>query len=154
MGHAYETIIAWQKADDLVVAVYEVTAGYPRSETYGLTSQMRRAALSVASNIAEGAARHYMKEYQQSLYVAKASLAELSYYIHLAWRLGMIDEADLTRLDSLRAETGRPMQGLLQWVERRIAAGVSLNRRVSEPAELYSLPRGVPAANCELPTDN
>ena len=57
MGHACETIVAWQKADDLAVEVYRVTAGFSKSEIYGLTSQMRRPAVSVAANIAEGAAR-------------------------------------------------------------------------------------------------
>lgn len=59
MGHAYETIVAWQKADDLAVEVFRVTSQFPKSEMYGLTSQMRRAAVSIAANIAEGAARQY-----------------------------------------------------------------------------------------------
>jgi four helix bundle protein len=138
MGHAYETSIAWQKADDLAVEIYRVTARFPKSEVCGLTSQVRRAAVSVAANIAEGAARQYMKEYQQFLYMAKASLAELSYHIHLAHRLGLISDADYDRMDTLRSDAGRPLQGLLEWAERQIAAGVSLNRRVSDISELYT----------------
>ncbi|MBM4430545.1 MAG: four helix bundle protein [Chloroflexi bacterium] len=138
MGHAYETSIAWRKADDLAVEVYRVTARFPKSEIYGLTSQMRRAVVSVAANIAEGAARQYMKEYQQFLYMAKASLAELSYHIHLAHRLGLMSDADHNRLDTLRSDAGRPLQGLLEWAERQIAEGISLNKRVSDISELYT----------------
>ena len=56
-------IVAWQKADDLAVQVYELTKAFPKSETYGLTSQVRRAAVSVAANIAEGSARASLKDY-------------------------------------------------------------------------------------------
>jgi len=154
MGHAYETLVAWRKADDLAVEVYRVTTQFPKSEMYGLTSQMRRAAVSVAANIVEGAARQYMKEYQQFLYVAKASLAELSYHIHLASRLGLLDEPDHSRLDALRSGAGKPLQGLIEWVERKIAEGVSLNKRVSESTELCTANREPPTDNCKLPTDN
>ena len=154
MGHAYETLDAWRKADDLAVEVYRATACFPKSETYGLISQMRRAAVSVAANIAEGAARQYMKEYLQFLYVAKASLAELSYHVHLAFRLGLLDAAHHGRLDTLRSEAGKPLQGLLASVERKIAQGVSLNKRVSDLTELYTVNRELPTDNCKLPTDN
>jgi len=147
MGHAYETLVAWQKADDLVVQVYRVTGQFPKSEMYGLTSQMRRAAVSVAANIAEGAARRHMKEYRQHLYVAKASLAELAYYIHLTCRLGLIDEAARDQLDGLRSDTGRPLQGLMAWTEQQIAQGGILNTRVSESDGFY-------ATHCELQTAN
>jgi four helix bundle protein len=154
MGHAYETIVAWRKADDLAVEVYRVTAKFPKAELYGLTSQMRRAAVSVAANIAEGAARQYMKEYQQFLYPAKASLAELSYHIHLAHRLGFIGEADSDCLDALRSDAGRPLQGLLEWVERQVAQGITLNKRVAEASELYATVREQLTANCQPPTDD
>ncbi len=95
-----------------------------------------------------------MKEYLQFLYVAKASLAELSYHIHLALRLGLLDAADHSRLDTLRSEAGKPLQGLLAWVERKIAEGVSLNKRVSDFTELYTVNRELPTDNCKLPTDN
>jgi four helix bundle protein len=154
MGHAYETIVAWQRADDLAVEIYRATAAFPKPETYGLTSQMRRAAVSVAANIAEGAARQYMKEYQQFLYTAKASLAELAYHIHLAGRLGLIDDVQRARLESLRSDTGRPLHGLIMWVEGQITNGVSLNRRVSEPSELYELGTTIPTDHCQLATDS
>lgn len=154
MGHAYETLVAWRKADDLAVEVYRMTARFPKSEMYGLTSQMRRAAVSVAAKIAEGAARQYMKEYQQFLYVAKASLAELSYQIHLAFRLGLLDEADHSRLDTLRSEAGKPLQGLIEWVERKITEGVSLNKKVPDSTEPHTASREPPTDNRKLPTAN
>ncbi len=152
MGHAYETLNAWRKADDLAVEVYRATARFPKSETYGLTSQMRRAAVSVAANIAEGAARQYMREYQQFLYVARASLAELSYHIHLARRLRLLDEAEYNRLDTMRSEAGKPLQGLIAWIQREMDEGVTLNKRVSDSLGLYAVNSEPPPANCELPT--
>ena len=162
MGHAYETLKAWKKADDLAVEVYRATVGFPKSETYGLSSQMRRAAVSVAANIAEGAARQYMKEYQQFLYIAKASMAELSYHMHLAHRLELLHDADRDRLEALRSDAGRMLQGLLEWVEKQIAGGTSLNKRLSESLELYQIEPERPTDNCKpwpepgrrLPTGN
>lgn len=151
MGHAYVTIVAWQKADDLAVEIYRVTSKFPKTELYGLTSQMRRAAVSVAANIAEGAARQYMKEYQHFLYLAKVSLAELSYHIHLAHRLGFIDDTDSSSLEARRSDAGRPLQGLLEWVERQIAQGVSEQASVRGHGALCREPG---TANCQLMTAN
>jgi four helix bundle protein len=81
-------IKAWELADRFVVEVYRITRRFPREELYGLTLQLRRAAVSVPANIAEGSQRQYLKEYLQFLYVAKASLSEAEYYIHLAQQLG------------------------------------------------------------------
>jgi len=103
--------------------------------------------VSVAANIAEGAARQHMKEYRQHLYIAKASLAELAYYIHLTCRLGWIDEAARGQLDALGSDTRRPLQGLMSWIEQQIAQGAILNRRVSESDAFY-------ATHCELQTAN
>ncbi len=154
MGHAYETIVAWQKAGDLTVEIYRVTDQFPTSEMYGLTSQMRRAAVSVPANIAEGAARQYMNEYQHYLYVAKSSLPELAYYIHLTCRLRLISEATRSRLDGLRSDTGRPLQGLIAWVEQQSARGVVLNKRISDASEFYATCRELSTDNSQRPTDN
>jgi four helix bundle protein len=115
---------------------------------------MRRAAVSVAANIAEGAARQHMKEYLQLLYVARASLAELSYHIHLAFRLRLLDEAGHDRLDTMRSEVGKPLQGLIAWAQRTIDEGVTLNKRVLGSVELYAASSKPRTANRELPTDN
>lgn len=75
---------------ELCVVVYEVTAGFPKSETYGLVGQMRRAAVSIASNIAEGHARQHTAEYVQFLSIARGSLAELDTQTVIASRLGYL----------------------------------------------------------------
>ena len=83
----FKKILAWQKADDLVVAVYKATEHFPPAECFGLTSQMRRAAVSVAANIAEGSGRETLADFRHFLHIARGSLQEVEYYIHLADRL-------------------------------------------------------------------
>jgi four helix bundle protein len=127
--HVYESIVAWQRADDLAVAVYQATGVFPRPEQYGLSSQMRRAAVSIPANIAEGAARQYLREYVQFLHVARASLTELAYHRHLAERLGYLDKTTAAQLEALVTETARPLYGLIRWAEEQIAKGEVLNRK-------------------------
>jgi four helix bundle protein len=80
--------VAWQASIELVKEVYAMTAGFPKEEIYGLTSQMRRAAISVPSNIAEGAARSGTREFVQFLGVARGSLSELETQLHISRELG------------------------------------------------------------------
>ena len=121
MVQGFKTILAWQKADELVTKIYEVTQQFfPKSELFGLTSQIRRAAISVAANIAEGSARRSLKEYIHFLYVAKGSLAEVEYYIHLANKLGYLPtEAHLSLYD-LQQEVGRILQGFIEFKQRQL----------------------------------
>lgn len=77
MNKSYRDLVAWQKAMDLVTAVYAVSAWFPKEELYGLTSQLRRAAVSVPSNIAEGQGRHGRPEFKHFLRQASGSLMEL-----------------------------------------------------------------------------
>ena len=85
---------AFELADELAVLVYRVTAGFPREELYGLTSQMRRAAISVPSNIVEGCARDSQADYLRFLHMAFGSLRELHYQLSLAKRLGYLSDQD------------------------------------------------------------
>ena len=124
-GRRFRSIKAWQLADGLVAAVYQVTRGFPKDELYGLTSQMRRAAVSVAANIVEGASRRSRQEYLQFLSIAKASLNELSYYIHLSRRLTYLPEPRATELDDLCEETARTLYGLIQAVSKDNLAAVA-----------------------------
>ena len=78
------TITAWQKADDLTVKIYQTTQTFPPQERCGLVSQMQRSAVSVAANIAEGSGRRTLADYIRFLFIAKGSLTEVEYYIHLA----------------------------------------------------------------------
>lgn len=110
---------AWQKADDLALAVYVATNRFPKDEVYGLTSQMRRAAVSVAANIAEGSGRESTKDYLRFLYVARGSQRELEYYIHLTQRLGYLPEPTSLELCSALGEAAATLHGLIAHWQRK-----------------------------------
>ena len=116
----YTKIVAWQRADDLTVLVYERTRAFPREEMYGMTSQMRRAAYSVPSNIAEGSARGTKKDYLHFLYIARASLTETQYFAHLARRLKYISDSDHEQLLEATKSTFAALHGLIQSVEKEV----------------------------------
>jgi four helix bundle protein len=114
----YKKIDAWKLADDLTVAVYQFTRSFPREELYGLTSQVRRAAYSVPANIAEGSSRESKRDYLHFLYIARGSLSEAQYFVHLARRLGYLSPNDA---DALTVQTGTTfacLHGLIRAVER------------------------------------
>ena len=94
----YRDLIAWQKAMDLVVQIYQGTESFPQREIFGLTNQMRRAAISIPSNIAEGQGRSSTKEFLQFLAVARGSLQELETQVSLSCRLKYLDEPTSVRL--------------------------------------------------------
>jgi len=91
MSDNYRNLIAWQKAKNLALNVYRCTRSFPKDEIYGLSSQMRRAAVSVPSNIAEGKGRHSHKEFLQFLYHARGSLLELETQVSIARDLLYVD---------------------------------------------------------------
>ena len=103
----YRKLRSWEKAHELVLAVYRATAGYPGDEKYGLVRQMRRAAISIACNLAEGEGRNRRKETAQFVRIALGSCTELEYQVLLSQELAYLEEgpaADLsTRTRSLRA---------------------------------------------------
>ena len=113
----FRNIVAWQKADDLVVHVYKLTELLPESENYGLTAQIRRAVVSVAANIAEGFARATLKDYIHFLFIAKSSLVEVEYYLHLCHRLGYLNSDNYHRVTQVHKETARVLQGLIQHIQ-------------------------------------
>jgi four helix bundle protein len=86
----HHRLIAWQEAIELVTDIYEITSNFPRDELYGLTAQMRRAAISVPSNIAEGAARMGNRDFARFLVTARSSLSELDTQLTIAERLGYV----------------------------------------------------------------
>lgn len=92
MQRKHRDLRAWQAAVELVESIYQVTAAFPREEAFGLTGQMRRAAVSVPANIAEGAARNSMKELLHFLGVASGSLSELDTHLEIAGRLGYVSD--------------------------------------------------------------
>ena len=89
----WRNLEVWQLADNLAVAVYEATREFPREEIYGLTAQLRRAALSVPTNLVEGYSRRGDKELRHFVNIALGSLAEVKYLLHFARRLGYLPEA-------------------------------------------------------------
>jgi four helix bundle protein len=114
----YTKIEAWTLADDLTVAIYESTRTFPREELYGLVSQVRRAACSVPANIVEGAARETKRDYLHFLDIARASLNETHYFIHLAGRLGYMRSNDADRLIAETNRTFACLHGLIRAVEK------------------------------------
>ena len=105
---------AFELADEVAVLVYRVTAGFPREELYGLTSQMRRAAVSVPSNIVEGCARDSQADYLRFLYIAFGSLRELHYQLSLSKRLGFLRNQDSSLLETKIVETEKVLNGLIR----------------------------------------
>jgi four helix bundle protein len=110
----HESLIAWQRADDLFLRVHTISRAFPREELYSLTSQLRRAAYSVPANIVEGFGRYGARERSHFLEVALASLAELSYCIHVARRLPYIDEITKETLNTELRRVSAPLRGLMQ----------------------------------------
>lgn len=114
----YRKIDAWRLADDLTVAVYQQSRDFPKEELYGLTSQLRRASYSVPANIAEGAARDSKRDYLHFLYIARGSLAETRYFLHLASRLNYLPATTATSLDEHAGQVFGCLYGLIRSVEK------------------------------------
>lgn len=115
MGEAgYKKLIVWQKADVLAKEIYIRTRSFPKEELYGLTSQIRRAGLSVAVNIVEGYTRKSQKELQQFLNIALGSLAETEYLLKFAFDLRFFEKNDYDCLESLRQEVGNLLWRFIQ----------------------------------------
>jgi four helix bundle protein len=105
---------AFELADGLVVAVYKVTQSFPRDEMFGLTSQLRRASVSIASNIVEGCARFTEAEYIHFLDMAYGSAREVEYQVGLSHRLGFLDATVHEQLQHRAIETAKVLNGLLR----------------------------------------
>ena len=116
----FNKIRAWQMADDLTVAVYKVTQSFPDSERFSMVNQMRRAAYSGPANIAEGASRNTKKDYLHFLYIARGSLSEMTYFIHLSRRLKYLEAGAYDRLSAQAEETSRTLTGLIKAVVKEI----------------------------------
>ncbi len=100
MEKPHKRLLAWQKSMSLVVSIYQLTKGFPREETCALTSQIRRAAVSVPSNISEGAAGRSVSQFRNSLSVAIGSLNEVSTQLEIAYRVGYLDKNKLDETES------------------------------------------------------
>jgi len=118
MARDYTKIKAWQLADELALLVYKATKEFPKSEIWGLTSQMRRSAVSVPANIVEGAARRNKNEYLHFLYIAISSLTELNYFIRFTKELGYLGVDGYQELWPKSQESLRTLQGLISYLEK------------------------------------
>ena len=116
---SYRDLEVWQKAMDLVVMCYQMTTEFPKSETYGLSSQLQRSAVSVPANIAEGRQRQHSKEFLQHLSIAYGSLAEVETHIQIAGRLNYVGENQINRLIDTTSEIGRMLNGLRKSIEKK-----------------------------------
>jgi four helix bundle protein len=105
---------AFSNADDLALSLYRATEPFPATERYGLTSQLRRAAVSVAANIAEGSARETEKDYLRFLGIAFGSVRELEYLLSLAKRLGYLDEQTAGELEKKQRRTASSLGALIR----------------------------------------
>ncbi len=124
MGGSYRDLRVWQESMNLAEAVYSATADFPKSELYGLVSQMRRAAVSVPSNIAEGKGHYSDRELLHFLYHARGSLLELETQVEIAHRLQYLKEAESDALHARAEVVGRSLTGLINACrEKGTAAG-------------------------------
>ena len=113
MINSYKELIVWQKSFKLVKQLYEITKAFPKAEIYGIISQIRRAAVSIPSNIAEGFVRKSKKEFSQFVAIAFGSGAELETQLLLAKELGFITEQEFVATNSLLQEVMKMLNSLL-----------------------------------------
>ena len=114
MAQDYRDLMVWQKAIELSVCIYQLTRSFPRSELYELTSQIRRASVSIASNIAEGRSRLGHAGFRQFLGLAQSSLYELQTQLHIANKLGLLTCEGFRKADSLTNEVSKMLASFIQ----------------------------------------
>ncbi len=116
---SHRDLIAWQKAMNLAQTIYDLTRNFPKEEIYGLTSQVRRCAVSIPANIAEGQGRRSKKEFQQFLGHARGSLLELDTHLELALRFNYINSESYQNVLPQVQEVGRILNGLLRSLDEK-----------------------------------
>jgi four helix bundle protein len=119
MVQSYRDLVAWNKAMELVTEIYRVTKKFPQEELFGLMSQLRRAAVSIPSNIAEGRGRLSKGEFRQFLGNARGSLAEVETQILIAQNLNFLDATEANRILAIVEEVGKVINGLLSAVKNQ-----------------------------------
>lgn len=123
MIKSYKDLIVWQKAMDLVTEIYKLVRMLPKEETYALSDQMRRAAVSIPSNIAEGYSRNSDKELLQFLHISRGSKAELDTQIQIAIYLGYFRKEDAEPSICLSEEAGKLLNALITKIKENAANG-------------------------------
>ena len=116
MAKTYENLDAWKKAVDLAVKIYELTRNFPKEEIYGITSQIRRAVISISSNLAEGAGRPSKKDFRRFVDIGMGSLNETESLWIVSYRLTLIEESLYLETRSQMEELGRILNGLKKYL--------------------------------------
>jgi four helix bundle protein len=114
----YKNLEAWKKAMQLVKRIYKLLDAYPKQELYALTSQTRRAVISVPCNIAEGVGRNYKKDTIQFLHVSRGSLYEVETLLNIGVMVGIVEESIFTEIEENINECLRLLNGLIGWYEK------------------------------------
>lgn len=124
---SFRDLIVWQRTRELAVEVYQLTSQFPRDELYGMTSQLRRASVSVMSNIAEGHGRGTRLQLMQFLSIARGSTFEVQSQLILAEDLGYVDRDSVCRAEGLAAEVGRMLYATLDSLRKRASTEAAQN---------------------------
>ena len=119
MAKMFENLDAWKQATELVIRIYEITAAFPKEEIFGITAQLRRAAISIASNIAEGAGRKSKKDFRQFTHMASGSLNEVESLLYISLRLNLLTKEFYTELKEKVDKVGRLIGGLLRYLDEK-----------------------------------
>jgi len=122
MRKPHRELTVWQKSVDFIIHVYDLTKKFPKSEMYSLTTQLRRASISIASNIAEGAARKSPKEFLQFLAIARGSISEIDTHLEIVGRLGYVFPKQIENLDIELTELDRMLSGLMNNIRKKLVA--------------------------------
>ena len=117
--HSFRDLVVWQKSVVLVTEIYRLSKKFPKEEVFGLTSQIRRAAVSIPSNIAEGRGKSSKGEFQQFLHHSMGSLAEVETQVIIAQNLGYLNAAETEPVMKIIAEVGRLLNGLLTSLKKK-----------------------------------
>ena len=129
MPKSFRDLDVWNMSIDLTTAIYELTVDYPRQEIYGLSSQMRRAAVSVASNIAEGSSRGTYKDFRQFVKMAMGSNSELQTQLVISRRLGFGEQRKCDKAEALSQDVHRMLSGLSNYLAVKIRSKTPTNNQ-------------------------
>lgn len=119
MLRTHKDLDVWKKSIDFVTKIYSLTKGFPKEEMYGIIGQLRRASVSIPSNIAEGSGRRGKQEFKQFLYIALASASEIDTQLIISLNLQYIDEANYEKLNSELETISKMLQGLIKSIENK-----------------------------------
>lgn len=129
MAEGYEGLLVWQKAHAFVLDIYRVTADFPKEETYGLVSQLRRASVSIPTNIVEGKNRGGDGDYARFVYISRASCGEVEYLLLLAKDLGFLPSPVFEKLNGEVRTIGKMLNGLLKSLDNAPARSLKAGGR-------------------------